>query len=288
MKFALGTVQFGLPYGIANTTGRMSDETAAEVLRAARSFGWSTLDTAIAYGESENTLGRLGVSDWRVISKLPPVPHVCPDVEEWVRTMALESLEKLNLNRMYGLMLHQPMQLLAPWGRQIYKTLRQLQSEGWVEKIGISVYGPSELAQIWPQYGFDLIQAPFSIMDRRLVDSGWSHRLKDEGVEIHVRSIFLQGLLLLPADKRPAKFRQWLEIWNVWDAWLSLTGLTPVQACVRYAESIQDIDLAIVGVDSLEHLNQIVNASKGSLESSPSFQPLQDERLINPSTWHQL
>lgn len=87
MKLALGTVQFGLPYGVANATGRMSDETAAEVLRTARSIGMDTLDTAIAYGESESTLGRLGVHDWRVISKLPPVPQVCPDIEKWIRKM---------------------------------------------------------------------------------------------------------------------------------------------------------------------------------------------------------
>lgn len=288
MKLALGTVQFGLPYGVANATGRMSDETAAEVLRTARSIGMDTLDTAIAYGESESTLGRLGVHDWRVISKLPPVPQVCPDIEKWIRKMVRESLERLGLNRMYGLMLHQPMQLLEPWGNQIYTTLQQLKSEGWVEKIGVSIYGPSQLDSIWPLYGFDLIQAPLNIVDRRLVESGWARRLKDEGVEIHARSIFLQGLLLLPSDKRPAKFLRWLETWNAWDAWLSLTGLTPVQACVRYAASIQDIDFAVMGVDSTEHLKQIVNASQASLVSPPFFPPIEDERLINPATWHQL
>jgi aryl-alcohol dehydrogenase-like predicted oxidoreductase len=288
MKLALGTVQFGLPYGVANTAGRMRDETAAEVLSMARTFGLNILDTAIAYGESETTLGRLGVGDWRVISKLPPVPQGCADVEKWVMSMTRESLERLGLYRMYGLMLHQPRQLLEPWGRQLYSAMLRLQAAGWVEKIGISIYGPSELDVIWPQYSFDLIQAPFNIMDRRLVDSGWAHRLKDEGVEIHVRSIFLQGLLLFPPDKRPAKFLRWLEIWDAWDAWLALTGLSPVQACVRYAASMHDLDFAVVGVDSVAHLHEIVKASQGSLDSPPLFQPLHDERLINPSTWHQL
>jgi len=288
MKLALGTVQFGLNYGVANTTGQVTREMAGAVLFRAQALGLDTLDTAIAYGESETVLGGLGVKDWKVVSKLPAVPEGCPNVAEWVMQLTQGSLRRLGLKRLYGLLLHRPGRLLESIGPDLYVALQTLKAEGLVDKIGVSVYGFKELADLWPKYKLDLVQAPVNILDRRLVNSGWADRLKDAGVEVHARSIFLQGLLLIPPDKRPARFDRWSEVWQEWDHWLSETGLTPVQACLRYANAISAIGRVVVGVDSVAQLDEIVAAVDGTLDSLPAFKPLQDERLINPATWDQL
>lgn len=288
MKLALGTAQFGLNYGVANTSGRVSAEMAAAILRRAQLAGMDTLDTAIAYGDSESVLGGLGVQGWNVVSKLPAVPVRCPNVAQWVRKKVQESLQSLGLQRMHGLLLHSPGQLLEGIGNDLYTALQSLKAEGWVSKVGVSVYGPAELADLWPKYHFDLIQAPANILDRSLVDSGWASQLKDAGVEIHIRSVFLQGLLLMPADKRPARFKPWADIWQEWDSWLLATGLTPVQACLRYVNSLDVIDRVVVGVDAMTQLNDVVAAADGALDSLPLFKPLQDLRLINPASWNQL
>lgn len=288
MKLALGAVQFGLSYGVANATGRVSGKAANAILHRAQESGMDTLDTAIAYGDSESVLGSLGVQGWRVVSKLPAVPEGCTDVAQWVRAQTQESLRRLGLQRLYGLLLHRPEQLLGSIGSDLYAALQSLKAEGWVAKVGVSVYGSTELAKLWPQYQFDLIQAPLNILDRSLVDSGWSARLKDSGVEVHTRSAFLQGLLLMPAYKRPSRFHRWADIWQEWDRWLLTTGLTPVQACLRYVNTVDAIDRVVVGVDSLAQLDEIVAAADGPLNSLPSFKPLQDERLINPASWNQL
>lgn len=288
MKLALGTVQFGLNYGVANTVGRVTTHVAGEILCKAQMFGMDTLDTAIAYGDSESVLGGLGVQGWKAVSKLPTVPEGCPDVAQWVRTQTQESLQRLGLPHLYGLLLHRPGQLLKGMGSELYAALQQLKTEGLVANVGVSVYGPNELADLWPTYQFDLVQAPLNILDRSLVDSGWAARLKEAGVEIHTRSAFLQGLLLMPANQRPAQFDRWSDTWQEWDRWLSTTELTPVQACLRYVNALDVIDRVVVGVDAVAQLDEIVAAADGVLDSLPAFKPLQDERLINPASWNQL
>src|SRR5437764_1305987 len=107
-RLALGTVQFGLKYGVANVRGQIDREAAAAILARARSAGMDTLDTAIAYGSSEERLGEMGVASWKVVSKLPPADEPCPDPSQWVREMVQASLRRLNVARLDGLLLHRP------------------------------------------------------------------------------------------------------------------------------------------------------------------------------------
>ena len=151
MKLALGTVQFGLNYGVANTDGRVSTEMAESILRSAQLSGMDTLDTAIAYGDSESVLGGLGVQSWKVVSKLPALPEGCSDVTHWVKSQMQESLRRLGLQRMDGLLLHRPGQLLEAVGPDLYAALQSLKAEGLVAKVGVSVYGPAELDDLWPK-----------------------------------------------------------------------------------------------------------------------------------------
>jgi hypothetical protein len=288
LKLALGTVQFGLSYGVANSTGQVSGDVAAAVLQLAQQSGIDTLDTAIAYGDSESVLGQLGVKAWKTVTKLPAVPDGCSDVTQWVKAQAQGSLARMGLPSLYGLLLHRPDQLLAGKGAELYAALQSLKYEGLVSKIGVSVYGPQELDALHGQYTFDLVQAPLSILDRNLLDSGWAHRLKDDGVEVHTRSAFLQGLLLMPKENRPAKFAPWADIWTEWEHWLTETGLTPLQACLRFTNTLDCIDRVVVGVDNVAQLDQIIEAAEGALPGLPQFKSLQDDRLINPATWNQL
>ncbi len=288
MKLALGTVQFGLDYGVANTSGRIALDEAKSILQLASESGMDTLDTAIAYGDSEAVLGQLGVQPWNVVSKLPGVPEDCVDVALWVRQEVQGSLSRLGVSRLYGLLLHRPGQLLEKTGTALYEAIQSLKADGVVCKTGISVYGPAELDALFDKYQFDLIQAPFNILDRGLVESDWAARLKFAGVEVHTRSAFLQGLLLMSSEQRPSKFDRWQSIWQEWARWLQDAGLTPLQACLQYAVSQPNIDRVVVGVDTSAQLNDIIRAADGKLASLPSFAPLLDERLVNPAVWNQL
>jgi aryl-alcohol dehydrogenase-like predicted oxidoreductase len=288
MKLALGTVQFGMGYGVANCSGRVTSQEVSTILQLAQECGMDTLDTAIAYGESEAVLGRFGVEQWKTITKLPAVPDDCKDVARWVNDQLLQSLKRLRVRQLYGVLLHRPSQLLEQIGPDLYEALRGVQSSGMTCKIGVSVYGPAELDALLNVYSFGLVQAPLNILDRRMVESSWLKWLNEAGVEFHARSAFLQGLLLMPTDRRPSKFNQWRRTWRIWDDWLKKTGVTPLQACLRYFNGLPQIDRVVVGIDTTSQLNQILSVREGRLTSLPEFEKLEDERLINPASWDNL
>lgn len=285
MRLALGTVQFGLPYGVANQAGQTSINEVADILVHARRCGIDTIDTAIDYGESEQRLGEIGVKSWQVVSKLSAVPENCADVEDWVRDSVLGSLERLRINKLHGLLVHQTQQLLGPQGNAIYRALSTLKNQGKIEKIGVSIYIPEELDALWPRFQFDIVQAPFNILDRRLATSGWLARLHRAGTEVHVRSVFLQGLLLMGIEDRPEYFDRWQTLWTGWYQWLNSSGLTPLQACIGYVLQLQEVDRVIVGIDSLKHLTEIISAAEIDGVSAPELLSTEDIDLLNPLNW---
>jgi len=288
-RLALGTVQFGLNYGIANTSGQVEQNEAMRILALAKAAGLDTLDTAIAYGSSETALGRIGVKDWRIVSKLPALPAGCADVAAWVQEQAQASLDRLGVDRLHGLLLHRPDQLFDANGAAYLAALQALKARGLVCKLGVSIYAPQELERLFDLCEFDIVQAPLNILDDRIVASGWVLRLNQAGVELHTRSAFLQGLLLMPAQKRDGKFDRWSGIWQTWSVWLDKSGLSPLQACLAYALSVDGVDKILVGVDSAEQLREILKAASASFPGNqPEWPEPPPEQLVNPALWNQL
>jgi aryl-alcohol dehydrogenase-like predicted oxidoreductase len=284
-RVALGTVQFGLPYGIANRGGQVAEEDAAAILDRAWTMGVDTLDTAIAYGVSEERLGRIGVTQWNVITKLPSVPESCADVLGWMEESLTASLERLRVPKLRGLLLHCPQQLRGDKGDLLFQGLVSLKDQGLVEKVGISIYDPAELDALRRNYHFDLVQAPFNIVDRRLATSGWLKRLHEGGTEVHARSVFLQGVLLMKSVNRPTAFARWEPLWQNWNDWLIDQGLTPLQACLGFALSERAIDRVVVGVDNLSQLEGVLAAVGALVVSAPTGLMSEDRDLIDPSRW---
>jgi len=288
MKLAIGTAQFGSSYGVANSTGQVTLTEVAAILRCAKSAGISMLDTAVAYGNSEQRLGEVGVDQFDVVTKIPPLPEGTREPEKWLERQVRGSCERLKTLRLYGVLLHQPLQLLGPDGGAILNVLSKVKAEGLAEKIGVSIYASEELEAIRPLLRPDIVQSPFSILDRRLEKSGWLHRLSADGIEVHARSVFLQGLLVMPRERIPAKFARWQRIWDEWHAWCRDSELSPQAACLAFVNSTNEIHRMVVGVDSLSHLQDLVAVTDARLpDDLPRIQS-EDEELINPSLWHKL
>ena len=287
-RIALGTVQFGVPYGIANKVGQVSRTEAKSILQQAYAHKVDTIDTAIGYGESESCLGGVGVKDFKVVTKLPGIPEGCIDIEEWVEQQLEASLSRLGVGKVYGLLLHKPEQLLSLNGIQLYEALERLKEKGLVNKIGVSIYSPNELELLTNNFRFDLVQAPFNVVDRRLFNTGWMQRLKDSGVEIHTRSAFLQGLLLMKKAAIPPKFLPWNGILRKWHDWLNENNISALQASLAFPLSFAEIDRVVVGVDSKSQLLQIVSAENESMKTDLPNLASEDENLINPANWSNL
>lgn len=288
MKLAIGTAQFGLDYGIANGRGKVSLDEARKIFDLAECLGIRTIDTASAYGNSEEVVGHVSHGTHEIVTKLAGVPDECDDVFDWTTKQLFSSICKLKRGSIYGLLLHRPDQLQREYGDELYRALYEFKSQGYVRKIGVSVYDPKELDALSERYDFDIVQAPLNIIDRRLLNSGWAKRLKKNGIEVHTRSVFLQGLLLLPKVKRPSKFSRWRYIFDEWDRWLDKSGLSAYEACLSFAINQVHVDRVIVGVDGAKQLRELASVSAHPLESLPEFSTLEDTRLINPASWGHL
>jgi aryl-alcohol dehydrogenase-like predicted oxidoreductase len=287
-RLALGTVQFGLPYGIANQAGQVSRSEAKVMLEFALANGIDTLDTAIAYGDSETCLGEAGMQGFKVVTKLPTLPDSYADVSSWVQQQVNASLSRLGVTQVYGLLLHRSEQLLGPNGAALYQALQILKDNNQVQKVGVSIYSPTELDALIPRYQFDLVQAPFNLVDQRLYNTGWMQRLKDDNVEIHTRSAFLQGLLLMTQADMPEKFSPWSGLWHSWYQWLLEKEVSAVQACLAFPLTYLEIDRVVVGADSASQLAQIVSVASKVLQADLPDIHCDDENLINPAKWNQL
>lgn len=287
-KLALGTVQFGLSYGIANQSGKVGCEEAGLILALARKSGLDMLDTAIAYGDSESCLGELGTEGFRVVTKLPGLPDGVINIGAWVEEQVQASLQRLKVDSIYGLLLHRTQDLQGANGRLMAQALERVRAKRIVEKIGVSIYSPAELDALWMDFQPDLVQAPFNVLDRRLQTSGWLQKLQAAGTEIHTRSAFLQGLLLMEQSARPTKFNRWAKLWECWHTWLRESGITPVQGALGFVLAHSEINRVVVGVDNTRQLKEIVNAATTPFVVPPDSLAVEDEALVNPSRWSSL
>tara|TARA_B100000035_G_scaffold55516_1_gene43884 strand:- start:1298 stop:2170 length:873 start_codon:yes stop_codon:yes gene_type:complete len=285
-RFALGTAQFGMRYGINNSSKAGIDiNEIEEILKFSSEKKIDLLDTAMNYGDSEKKLGRCDLDKFKIVTKLSSLEGRSKNLESLLKNKINESLKNLNRSNLHALLLHNPEDLLGPNGDRIFNYLNNFKNEGVISKIGLSIYSPSILDKLIPRYEFDLVQAPFNILDTRLLDSGWLEKLNAIGIEIHARSIFLQGLLLIPSQEIPNEFKRWESIFIKIEKWSKEKKMSLIEACILFTLKQKKIDKIILGIDSLKHLKEILKIDfKKNILGLPKISSI-DESLINPSKW---
>lgn len=284
-KLAIGTAQFGLNYGINNRTGQVQTTEIQHILKEAKQAGVSTLDTAIAYGESERSLGSNDLSGFDLITKLPAIPDGCPDIRQWVSEQILGSLTRLNIEKLDAVLLHRPEQLLQSNGAALYQALLQLKQTEKCQRIGVSIYAPEELAPLITHFDLDIVQLPMNVFDQRAITSGWLKKLAQKGIAVHVRSLFLQGLLLMSEEKRPITFNAWQSQWQAWRQWLSEQNISPLEGCLRPFLAMPEIEKLVIGIDSLKQFTEVIRVFSQPAITLPKELSCTDVQLLNPSLW---
>lgn len=285
MKLALGTAQFGLHYGISNTSGKTSFSEVIRILQEAKKIGFDTLDTAMAYGDCHETLGTLGADSYKIVSKLSAPPLLDSNLGNWIRSSIRNILRQLKRRSIYGLLLHDPCCLFSSNQNAILSSLLEAKTDGRVEKIGISVYSFENLRDILRIFTPDIVQVPFNIVDQRLIQDGWLSHLNSMAIEVHVRSVFMQGLLLMAQHQRPTYFNQWDEIFRKWD---SITGgniEVATQRCLNFVTSQPGIAKMIVGVESLQQIRMIARCLPHRFFDDYALLSSVNEDLIIPKNW---
>ena len=289
-KIALGTVQFGIDYGINSENGQVQPEEVRSILNYAHSQNIDLLDTAPAYGNSEKVLGVANVQNFKVVTKTRHFNNAKisnSDIGLLKKDFSC-SLTDLRQESFYGVLVHNVSDLLKPGAEKLYDHLQELKQAEKIEKIGVSVYDYSQLQSILDNFDIDLVQLPFNILDRRMIDSGMLSTLRSSNTEVHARSVFLQGLLLMSEQNRPDKFNRWSGLWKIWHEWLNDSQITALEATIRYAISMPEISKVLVGVDNKDQLKEIIIASNGILPNIPTELHTNDINLLNPSNWGRL
>lgn len=284
-KLALGTANFGTKYGVTNLNGKLSDAVIDKILYEMKLANINMIDTAQVYGDSESRLGLSLEPTQKIITKIGV------DLEEnyhkdYVYNLAIKSIKRLNRNKIYGLLLHRPEVLFGKHGEAIISELNSLKEDGLIEKIGISIYSPDLLSKMISLINLDIIQVPFNIFDQRIMLTGWNQKLKDNGVEIHTRSVFLQGILLLQQNKLPMWFKvNWPKLFNEWFKFQEGTNASADEIALGFAINQPWIDKIVVGVDNEQQLKRIVQIEKANKYNLDLNLSSNDPNLIEPNNW---
>ncbi len=256
----LGTVQLGMNYGIANDGGKPSLEKSFAILSQAVQGGITSLDTARAYGNSEEVIGAFlkesGRKDLCITTK---IPHFKGEgsLESYVVESVEGSLERLGVEKLASVMLHAAGDLFEH-GEKIVSALEGLVRRGYVEKVGVSVYGALEIDELLKYDALQVTQIPMSIFDQRLIVCGALDRLAKRGVEVYVRSVFLQGLFFLDPDAvtDPILTTEAVPYIRLLREIAEREGMTVAQLAVGFLRDLEGVTSLVLGADAPEHVKQ--------------------------------
>lgn len=293
-RLVLGTAQLGMDYGIANTTGQPDMQTVRDIVETAWEGGIRQFDTAQGYGDSERVLGKaltdLGISDQaKIISKLDPsIDH---KNKESVRRALYKSLDDLNISCLHGLMIHRE-EIIDDFEDGVIDTLNAFIDEGLIRYVGVSVYSPNRAHQAMQYNSIKLLQFPANIFDHRFQKCGIFEFAEQHEKVIYIRSIFLQGLILINISEIPEKFKYAQAVLRDLGTFSQQIGVSRKALAIGYikyrypksfvifgaetARQVQD-NLAIWGLDFQNELIRMIENRYFNVE----------EDIINPLHWKQ-
>jgi len=287
-KIAIGCAQFGLDYGVSNRKGRTPAQDVRKIVSLCRRNGIDTYDTAPAYGKSESVLGYVLDIDAKIVTKTINIKEqiISPQSVHKLKQIFKLSLKRLNRTTVEGLLIHSAEDLLKPGSDMLYDWLQKEKARGRVCKIGVSIYHGEQIDKILDSFPIDIIQLPFNVLDQRLLQSGYLSKLKKQKVEIHARSAFLQGLLLMNLEEVPQYFQPYLASLKSFHIEAYERGLTPIQLALGFCMSVSPLDKVVLGVNNASQLEQIIHGCQTTLEEETLSHLAQDEvRLLNPALW---
>lgn len=296
-ELCLGTVQFGMKYGVNNQIGRQpTREESFEMLDAALDGGISVIDTARAYGEAELVLGEYfrtsgrNFSETRVVSKLRPnvIEPGEKDVLGACKREVEDSLRRMGLSRLDGYLFHTPQYIYQP---KLVNALVKLKEEGYTDHIGISIYDIAEGETALETGVMDYLQMPYSILDQRGIKTGFLHKCKAQGLTVATRSAFLQGLFMMEEEQIPDYLESALPYLHIMTDILHKYQVNKVDAILAFVASEADIDYLVFGVEKFAQIRENLARFKALNVPTECIRELKerienvDQSIIFPSLW---
>ena len=286
MNIIIGTAQFGLDYGISNRSGQVSVDEAKNIIAAGKKRGVNHFDTAPAYGNCEIILREVLCQKATITTKVQPRQDWSSNVSEWLEKSVQHSQVSLGNLKIDELLFHRASDLINCPRNELSMAIKKLKSSGVIEKIGVSIYDFEDIDYITKYYDIDIIQVPYNIFDRRLISENWLSKLKQKNIRVDVRSIFLQGLLLLDPVKRNKYFREWDFLWKKIEDWQKINPkISKLDLCVQFVKQTSNIDNLVIGTQTSSEFHQVMDAYEARKVIEFPSTICCDTRLIDPSKW---
>ena len=281
---SIGTAQFGFKYGICNKSGVVKKEEVRKILKYCKSKKINCIDTAQGYGKSHKVLGSIDIKKFQVTTKISNIKKIKNKQLKNIVILEINKILKdLNTKKIYALLIHDTHKLKSKFGKNFFEILKNLKKEKKFTKLGVSVYTRKELDFILMNYDIDIVNLPMSVANQEFYNKNYLSKLKNRGIEIQARSIFLQGLLLSNYNQLPKKFKN-NKFFKEWFSWLKMKNYDSLDASLSFIKRINHIDKIVIGVDNLIHLKKIFKSYKKNLKYK--FVKFKQTKILrNPSKW---
>ena len=277
-RLVIGSANFSQSYGADKTLVNLKEKN--KIINLAKANKIYNIDTAQSYLKKKNIFKNLN-------NKFNFFTKVIPD-NQWISfEMCQKQIEdhfmSFGNHKVETLLFHDTKILFSKYGNKIFENLEILKKKKYFTKIGLSIYDVNCLNKLITNYNFDVVQCPYNILDTRILKSGWYEKLKVSGIEIHVRSIFLQGLLVNKSYHKNKYFKKWQKYFSEWFNYLNKNSVSPIDYCLSDLLN-HDFDKIIVGVNNSKNLNEIVNFKNINKNKMVNLD-INDKKLIDPRNW---
>lgn len=278
-KIIIGSANFSNEYGVAKK--KINDVEKDKIIKLAISNNLYTIDTAEEYFRNNKIFKNID-KRFKFMTKLKLNKKWTS--LDFCKKKIRSHLKKFNNNEVHTFLIHDIKILYSSAGPTIYMNLITLKKQNYFKKIGVSIYNPRCLNYLTNKYDINVVQCPYNLFDKRIINSGWFKKLKEKKIEIHVRSIFLQGLLVDNHLYKNKYFKKWQNIFFKWFKYLIKKNISPVQYCINDLIKY-DFDKIIIGINSKDNLKEILNFKVFKKEFKFKDMSTNDLKLIDPRRW---
>ncbi len=283
-KICIGSANFNSKYGYKNK--KLNINAVNKIINYSWKRGITNIDTAMNYKDAHKILGNFESKKFKFITKLSLPSKKIISIKEWCIDEVIKAKKILKTKCIYGLLIHDSKILEnKKRAKDIYEALDFLKKKKIIYKTGLSIYDPSELDKYFDQYNFQIVQFPFNIFDRRILNSGWLKKLSKKKVELHARSIFLQSLLLCKSNKIPKKFIRWKKYFDKLNQFVDKKKISNRQACISFVKKYNQIDKFVIGTNDYTQIRENLEIFKNKTIKIPLNLEVKSIKLINPKMW---
>jgi aryl-alcohol dehydrogenase-like predicted oxidoreductase len=293
IEILLGTAQWGLDYGVANTVGKIKQNEINKIIEYCLQNRINFFDSARDYGNSEEIIGKLNKKysgQIRTVSKIKNFNLKNIDFDKKkIRELILLTHKNTFQNCIEGMLIHDDFLVNHKYFNNLWQVLIELKNDGKIKKIGFSTYRNNFDKKILEKYKPDIVQLPYNVYDQSRSNNGFFKKLKDKNIEIHVRSVFLQGLLILNYKKLNSAFSNIIEHQKKMHHFFKNNGMSVIEGCLKIVVQNKYIDKIILGCDNVLQLKEIHQAflKVTNLSKNINFKKfmISDKKIINPTLW---